>query len=79
MNGASSMMNYQYAIRSTLRKDQRAQKNLFMQNKPNFPRFCAKNEDFAQKQSQFKPNSNPIQSQFPKGQNERIFNINKGL
>jgi len=31
-----------------------------MQNKPNSPRFCAKNEDFAQKQTQFKPNSNPI-------------------
>ena len=42
---------------------ERAQKNLFMQNKPNFPRFCAKNEDFAQKQTQFKPNSNPIQTQ----------------
>jgi len=95
MNGASSMMNYQYdsrytlyaifsilhavrftlnaiffhAIRSTLRQDQRAQKNLFMQNKPNSPRFCAKNEDFAQKQTQ----TNPIQTQFPKGQNERKF------
>jgi len=50
-----------------------AQKNLFMQNKPNFPRFCAKNEDFAQKQTQFKPNSKPIkanQSQFKPNQTQ---------
>jgi len=33
-----------------------------MQNKPNFPRFCAKNEDFVQKQTQFKPNSKPIKA-----------------
>ena len=59
-------MNYQYAIRYTLyapcftlRKDQRAQKNLFMQNKPNFPQFCAKNGYLGEKQSQ----TNPIQSQ----------------
>jgi hypothetical protein len=51
MNGVSSMMNYQYAIRYTLHKprttsDKRpatrsaktiAQKNLIMQNKANFP------------------------------------------
>jgi len=66
MNGASSMMNYQYAIRSTLRKDQRAQKNLFMQNKPNFPRFCAKNGYLGEKQTQ----SNPIQSQFKANQTQ---------
>ena len=48
----------------------RAQKNLFMQNKPNFPRFCAKNGYLEEKQTQFKPNqtqfkanSNPIQTQ----------------
>ena len=93
MNGASSMMNYQYAIRYTLhasRSDRAsAQKYLIMQNKPNLPRFYAKNEDFAQKQSQtnpiqtqFKANSKPIkpnQTQFPKGQNERKFCFNKGL
>jgi len=72
MNGASSMMNYQYAIRYTLHavrfalyasrsaSIERAQKNLFMQNKPNFPRFCAKNGYLGEKQTQ----SNPIQSQF---------------
>jgi len=56
-----------YAPRFTLRQDQRAQKNLFMQNKPNFPRFCAKNGYLEEKQtqtkpiqSQFKPNTNPI-------------------
>jgi hypothetical protein len=38
--------------------------NLFLQNKPNFPNFPPKNEDFAKKQTQFKPNSNPIQTQF---------------
>jgi len=44
---------------------------LFMQNKPNFRPFCTKNEGFKEKQtqnkanqSQFKPNSNPIQTQF---------------
>jgi hypothetical protein len=43
--------------------------NLFLQNKPNFPHFSLENEDFAKKQSQFKPNSNPIQTQFwPKNQ-----------
>jgi hypothetical protein len=34
-----------------------------MQNKPNFPPFRPKNEDFTQKQSQFKANSNPILAQ----------------
>jgi len=37
-----------------------AQKYSFMQNKPNFPRFCAKNSYLEEKQTQFKPN----QSQF---------------
>jgi len=94
-----------------------------MQNKPNFPRFYAKNGYLEEKQTQSKPiqtqfkanqtqfkanfrkakmnvnsvltmdyvnirlrsrfknkpNSNPIQSQFPKGQNERKFCFNKGL
>jgi len=36
---------------------------LFMQNKPNFPHFSLENEDFAKKQTQFKPNSNPILAQ----------------
>ena len=49
----------QPATSDALRKDQRAQKNLFMQNKPNFPRFCAKNGYLGEKQTQ----SNPIQSQ----------------
>ena len=39
---------------------ERAQKNLFMQNKPNLPRFCAKNGYLEEKQTQ----SNPIQTQF---------------
>ena len=47
-------------IRFTLRQDQRAQKNLFMQNKPNFMRFCAKNS-YLEKN---KPNSNPIKPNF---------------
>jgi hypothetical protein len=34
--------------------------NLFLQNKPNFPHFSPKNEDFTKKQTQNKPN----QSQF---------------
>jgi hypothetical protein len=34
--------------------------NLFLQNKPNFPHFSLKNEDFTKKQTQFKANSNPI-------------------
>ena len=33
---------------------------LFMQNKPNFPRFSPENDDFTKKQTQFKPK----QSQF---------------
>ena len=39
-----------------------AQKYLIMQNKPNFPRFCAKNTGLEEKQTQFKPNSNPIKA-----------------
>jgi len=35
-----------------------------MQNKPNFPRFSIKNKDFTKKQTQFKPNSNPIKANF---------------
>jgi len=42
-----------------------------MQNKPNFRRFCAKNADLEEKQtqnkanqSQNKPNSNPKRTQF---------------
>ncbi len=88
MNGASSMMNYQYAIRytlyasrSALRQDQRAQKNLFMQNKPNLPNAqilvnCVLTMDYVNihlrsrfknkaKQTQFKANSKPI-SERPK-------------
>jgi len=38
--------------------------NLFMQNKPNFPHFSPENEDFTKKQTQFKPNSNPIKANF---------------
>ncbi|GAI13747.1 unnamed protein product [marine sediment metagenome] len=32
-----------------------------------------------EKQTQYKPNTNPIQTQFPKSQNERNFYFNKGL
>ena len=56
---------------------ERAQKNLFMQNKPNFPRFCAKNSllqekqtQFKPNQSQFKPNSNPISTQICRKQTQ---------
>jgi hypothetical protein len=35
---------------------------LILQNKPNFPHFSLKIEDFVQKQSQNKPNSNPKQT-----------------
>jgi hypothetical protein len=46
-----------------------------MQNKPNFPLFSPKNEDFFKKQTQFKPNSNPIKANFsPK---IRVANPNK--
>jgi len=37
---------------------------LFSQNKPNFPHFSPENDDFTKKQSQFKPNSNPIKANF---------------
>jgi len=37
---------------------------LFLQNKPNFPHISLKNDDFAKKQTQFKPNSNPIKANF---------------
>jgi len=40
--------------------EQALQISLFMQNKANFPRFLAQKRDFAQKQSQFKPKTNPI-------------------
>jgi hypothetical protein len=36
---------------------------LILQNKPNFPHFWLKNKDLPKKQTQFKPNSNPIQTQ----------------
>jgi len=39
-----------------------AQKKSIMQNKPNFPRFCAKNTGLEEKQTQFKPNSNTIKA-----------------
>ena len=49
--------------------------NLFMQNKPNFPHFSLENEDFAKKQTQFKPNTNPIKANF--GPISRVANPNK--
>jgi hypothetical protein len=40
-----------------------------MQNKPNFPHFSTENACLDKKQTQFKPNSKPIQTQFwPKNQ-----------
>jgi len=46
-----------------------------MQNKPNFLCFSTENDDFTQKQSQFKANSNPIKANFsPK---IRVANPNK--
>ncbi len=68
---------------------------LFMQNKPNFPRFCLKNSLSQEKQTQFKPNSNPsapktnpIQTQFAgldgfsltfPAKFNRIIMVNKGV
>jgi len=46
-----------------------------MQNKPNFPLFSPENEDFTKKQTQFKPNSNPIKANF--GPKTRVANQNK--
>ncbi len=37
---------------------------LFMQNKPNLPRFCAKNAYSEEKQSQFKPNQAQFQGKY---------------
>jgi hypothetical protein len=50
-----------------------------MQNKPNFPHFSTKNEDFAKKQSQFKPNSNPILAQKSGWQSQFKPNFKKAL
>ena len=36
--------------------------HLFMPNKPNFPNFSPENADYAEKQTQFKPNTNPIKA-----------------
>jgi hypothetical protein len=38
--------------------------SFFMQNKPNFPHFSPENADYAKKQSQYKPNLNPIKANF---------------
>ena len=43
---------------------------LFMQNKPNFPHFSLKNDDFTEKQTQFKANSKPILAQKSGGQSQ---------
>jgi len=68
MNNKSRTINHFYnpfrPLPSVLCPGIRTQKYLFMQNKPNFPRFYAKNNDYDKKQTQFKPNSNPIQTQF---------------
>ena len=37
--------------------------DFFLQNKPNFPNFSPENKDFTKKQTQYKPNSNPILAQ----------------
>jgi hypothetical protein len=47
---------------------------LILQNKPNFPRFSLKIEDFVQKQSQNKPNSNPIKPNFNLGKMNNLAN-----
>ena len=46
---------------------------LFLQNKPNFPRFSTKNEDYAKKQTQFKPKFYPrlLLTCFPVGGNAK--------
>jgi hypothetical protein len=49
--------------------------NFFMQNKPNFPHFSLENDDCAKKQTQYKPNSNPIKANF--GPKIRVAKPNK--
>jgi hypothetical protein len=44
--------------------------NLFLQNKPNFRPFRPENEDFTEKQTQYKPNSKPILAQKSGGQSQ---------
>jgi hypothetical protein len=41
-----------------------------MQNKPNFPLFSPENDDFTEKQTQFKANTNPILVQKSRGQSQ---------
>ena len=68
-----------YKAHSTIVENVR-QISLFLQNKPNSPivqldvtylstmNYTISQSDESQKQSQFKPNTKPKQSQFPKGQ-----------
>ena len=51
---AIGIINNQSTIPSTPVENVR-QIRLFLQNKPNFPRFSTNNEDFTKKQTQFKP------------------------
>ena len=70
----SSLINNQLEMPSTY-VERTLQINLFMQNKPNFPHFSLKNEDFTKKQTQYKANSNPIKANF--GPKIRVANPNK--
>jgi uncharacterized protein YgiM (DUF1202 family) len=62
-NNQSSLIDNQLEMPSTPVENIR-QIRLFMQNKPNFPHFSSENDDFAKKQTQYKPNSNPIKTNF---------------
>jgi len=62
-NNQSLLINNQLEMASTPVENVR-QIRLFMQNKPNFPHFSLKNDVFSKKQTQFKPNSNPIKANF---------------
>jgi hypothetical protein len=56
--------------------------DLFLQNKPKFPRFSPKNNGKAKKQTQFKPNSNPIFGHYQGGKansNPNKFILDVGL
>jgi hypothetical protein len=47
-----------------------------MQNKPNFPHFSPENEDFAEKQSQFKANSKRFTCRNPYGKRTGSSTVN---
>jgi hypothetical protein len=73
-NNQSSLIDNQLEMPSTS-VEKPLQINLFLQNKANFPHFSPENRDFAEKQTQYKPNSNPIKANF--GPISRVAEPNK--